>query len=201
MTNVEGAALVFVGLLLASCASPEDASVTKASNEPYRLAIYMVADNVPYQSLRDGTARPEGWKLRPWPAFSDFDFVNYDPTNHVFSVTLEAARRVDSSTIKEGFYDLGYDGAPFVVVAGGERIYLGACYWTVSSITFGVPMMISGIQSLTEATTNTVEFPIELGTRVWSTAAVKESVLNDKRILDAIKWIKEHRKGTNLSVR
>jgi hypothetical protein len=158
------------------------------------LAIYLVAEEVPQLSLRAGTARPEGWKLKPRPEFSDFDFLDYNPTNHAFTVTLDAARRVDSSSVKEGLYHLSYLEIPFVVVAGGERIYLGMCWSPPSSRSYGVPVMIWGAQVHTRGPTDAVEFQIALAGSPWNPQAVSESDLNDKRILEAVKWIKKQNK-------
>ena len=58
------------------------------------------------------------------PAISETDIISYVWTNHAMKVTPEAWGRVPQP---------GTRGVPFVVVADGERIYMGAFWTTLSS--------------------------------------------------------------------
>ena len=112
---------------------------------------------------------PRGLKLEPQPILSNRDFVAYDTNQHIFAITVEAAQRmggrwgeprkpyVERSPATAYLYAAG---APFVVVASGEPVYLGAFSTLYSSWVYGVPTiqpLVGG--SLAEAT-NVVAFRI-----------------------------------------
>jgi hypothetical protein len=72
-------------------------------------------------------------KLGDHPLISDADLVAYDFTNHVMTVKPEVFRRLPGGEV------------PFVVVADGERIYLGAFTTWLSSKTLCIPSIVPDI--------------------------------------------------------
>ena|SRR6266498_3329021 len=108
-------------------------TIGEASNITNRLAMYFIADKVPRDDLVNGTAKVNEMTLAREPILSDSDFLAYSVTNHQFTITAEAAKRLAIGTSGRGTAAtstgvVGYhlDGErPFVLVASGERIYVG----------------------------------------------------------------------------
>ncbi len=60
------------------------------------------------------------------PLLTEEDLVIYDWSEHILSLTPEGAKKFPSQ--------IPLDGLPFVVMAKGERIYLGAFWTPISSL-------------------------------------------------------------------
>jgi LysM repeat protein len=67
--------------------------------------------------------------LAETPILSAADIVTYDANTHEFQLTEAAYARI-------GALEVPVQGVPFVVVAGGERIYSGAFWVAYSSLSF-----------------------------------------------------------------
>jgi len=85
----------------------------------------------------NGVAIPSGLNLAPKPILSDADFVVWDLTNHTVVVTPAAAIRVG--------LECGNRTRPFVLMAEGVPIYLGAFWTLVSSTSCQVPVIIADL--------------------------------------------------------
>jgi hypothetical protein len=115
---------VFVLLTL-----PALAAVPKRST----FAIYLVAAPVDPRVLVRDLERWRKVELAPEPIISDADIISYDFSKHAMRLKPEALKRIPRP---------GVEGISFVVVAGGERIYLGAFYIGVSSIPYPGPVIV-----------------------------------------------------------
>lgn len=129
---------IFLGFLLLSGfqigAAERTNAVFTATNT---LAIHLVAGSVPRSSIIDGTATPEGLKLKDQPILSDADFVAWNVTNHSFVITPAAAMRLGGSCM--------HNERPFVLLAKGEPVYLGMFGTSVSSSSAAVPVILTDL--------------------------------------------------------
>ena len=72
------------------------------------------------------------------PIISSADIISYDETNHTIELTQEAFTRVQQIFPMP----VKVDGIPFVVCVGEERIYTGAFWTPLSSLSYdGVVIM------------------------------------------------------------
>ncbi|UCD38292.1 MAG: hypothetical protein JSW54_02080 [Fidelibacterota bacterium] len=96
------------------------------------LALYLLAvDTLNAYHVVD---QPLGdLELRADPILSITDITHYEWSGHSFTVTAAAYERMED-VLGEYANHIGLRGAPFVITAGGERIYLGAFWNPVSSI-------------------------------------------------------------------
>jgi hypothetical protein len=78
-------------------------------------------------------------KLASSPVISAEDILSYDFSNHSMKLRSEALARIPNPPVH---------GLPFVVVADGQRIYLGAFWTEVSSIPSSVPTITVNKQRL-----------------------------------------------------
>jgi hypothetical protein len=74
--------------------------------------------------------------LEDTPMIAESDVESYDGTNGIITVKEETLKRIPSPAMT---------GRTFVVVAGGERIFLGALWSPWSSFGVSVPTWIVGI--------------------------------------------------------
>ena len=175
-------------ILLSACASARKAAPASQARHYYRLALYEVAEPVPEKSLMDGTAMPEVYKLVARPVFADGDFVAYDRTNHIISVSLEAARRehkVATSSFGEAF-EFAWPCGPYVLVAGGERIFICGAWDPISSRSYRVPV----IEGSMVPSYSAPSWRYDLTIRDWApsepNSGGKRHPLDDARIIAAI---------------
>lgn len=111
-------------LLLGGCAS---ATPTPA---PEGLAIYLLAEEGP-ASLLEGVALDD-LALAETPIIGPADIRAYDAGTHTMSISEEAMARV-----RELFEPpVPTGGVPFVMTANGERIYAGAFWTMLSSLSY-----------------------------------------------------------------
>jgi len=124
-------------LLAASSLGQVPSSTNHSAVGKHVLALYLVSGNVPIESLMYATATPDGLKLAPQPILSDPDFVGWDLTNHTFVITPAAAIRVGLKC--------HVATRPFVLMAEGVPIYLGAFWTGASSTSCGVPVIMADL--------------------------------------------------------
>ena len=110
-------------------------------------------------------------RLQPTPIISDQEFWSYDVTNHAFTVTAKVANR------------LPREDTAFVLVAGGERIYVGFFRPTISSFMGSQPTISVSHLRIYSQTNET--FEIQKGIVPPGTSS--GDVRNHQRILDAVK--------------
>jgi hypothetical protein len=101
-----------------------------------KFAIYLLAQDIPATELSQGDI--DQLTLKSEPIISSDDIISYDATNHVMELTQAAYTRVQQIFPMP----VKVDGIPFVVCVGKERIYIGAFWTPVSSLSYdGVVIM------------------------------------------------------------
>jgi hypothetical protein len=121
--------VVMVGLALALAGCRETGTGTADGGEE-GLAIYLLEEEGP-ASLLEGRALAE-LALAEEPIIGPDDVLAYDPATHTMSLSDDAMARVRAlfaAPVPTG-------GVPFVVTAGGERIYAGAFWTPLSSLSY-----------------------------------------------------------------
>jgi hypothetical protein len=98
------------------------------------FAIYLTAGPVESRILRQGTQDLSNLKLQAIPLISETDVLVYDLTKHWLTLKPEVFSRLPRPSIP---------GTPFLVIANGERVYLGAFTTPASSIPVLIPSIIS----------------------------------------------------------
>jgi hypothetical protein len=100
------------------------------------FAIYLLARDVPAAALSQTDI--DRLVLESKPVISADDIISYDRTGHVLDLTQAAYDRLGqlfSTSVR-------VSGLPFVVCVGKERIYTGAFWTPISSISYdGVVIM------------------------------------------------------------
>jgi len=112
------------------------ASLAVADKYTNTFAIYLVAGDVPWKQIVDGTATPESLKLLPTPVISGSELLSYNTTNHTFNLARAARERVYQQCTRSL-------QVPFVLVAEGEPVYVGVFTTMVSSRSSGVPAILT----------------------------------------------------------
>jgi len=115
-----------IGFLLAIAAC---LSLTAAETK-HEFAIYLTAEPVDRRITAYGTGDWSHVKLDTSPVISATDIVWYAWSGHSIRLRPEALKRIPRPPV---------EGRPFVVVADGQRIYLGAFTTSLSSFSIAVP--------------------------------------------------------------
>jgi hypothetical protein len=97
------------------------------------FAIYLVAEPVDPRITGYGKGDWSQLRLSATPLITGADIVSYDLAKHAMKLRPEALARIPKPPV---------DGMPFVVVAQGRRVYLGAFVTIISSRTFAVPSIM-----------------------------------------------------------
>ena len=129
-----------------------------------RFGLYFITNN---------TIQLERTELASQPLFTETDIVAYHWTNHTFVLTEEAAQRIPPIS------DVGTGGKWFVIMADGQRCYLGAFWTSFSSIGSTHPVIRMPIGE------TTTSFRIDAG---YPTGIMAEGDL-DQRNNEAIKKV------------
>ncbi|NLF64766.1 MAG: hypothetical protein GX579_09190 [Chloroflexi bacterium] len=111
-------------LLLGGCAS------ATPTPSPEGLAVYLLAEEGP-AALLEGVALDD-LALAETPIIGPADIRAYDAATHTMSISEEAMARVRA--LFEPPVPTG--GVPFVMTANGERIYAGAFWTMLSSLSY-----------------------------------------------------------------
>jgi len=117
--------IALLGLALVGLAAKTD--------PPHSFALYLIhepVDNVRC-ILQQGTGEWAQVTLKRPPVVSAENILSYTFTNHLIAVTSETFQRLRALP--------SIPGTPFVAVANGEQIYLGAFTTSASSIPLSVP--------------------------------------------------------------
>jgi hypothetical protein len=102
------------------------------------FAIYLLAQDLPASALSQNDLGK--LVLESEPILSSADIISYDKTNHIIELTRAAHTRIQ----KVFPLPVKVNGFPFVVCVGKERIYAGAFWTPLSSLSFdGVVIMQS----------------------------------------------------------
>jgi len=75
----------------------------------------------------------------PSPLIAGDDIISYDLSTHAMKLQREALARIPNPPV---------DGTPFIVVAQGQRVYLGVFITITSSHSFAVPVIDAHPQAL-----------------------------------------------------
>jgi hypothetical protein len=104
---------------------------TTPANAPADVfAIYLVADQVDGRITAYGRGEWSQLRLAASPLITGDDLVSYEWSTHAMKLRREALARIPRPPVH---------GTPFVVVANGQRVYLGAFVTILSSMPFAVP--------------------------------------------------------------
>ncbi len=147
-------------VLLASCQS-----------KPAEFAIYLTCEE---RSAGDLLSVPlADWKLASDPLLTSADLVSYNPQTFELKIT-------ESASIKISDLKIPVNGIPVVVMVGGERIYGGALWTPISSLSY------EGIALMYNLNPQSPGFQINIGYPGMEAGQI-EDFRNDPRILDALK--------------
>ena len=120
------AAIIFGGLV--ACRSLTEAPVTTPAHAQGELAVILTADGVTAADIAS-KADLSGVPLAEAPLLIMDDFLGYDVASHTFTLTVEAAERMDALVVP-------IDGRAFVVAVEGIPIYAGAFWVPYSSMSY-----------------------------------------------------------------
>lgn len=112
--------LMVLAFVFSSCQS--------AKNDSF--AIYLLTKNIPAAELVGVDINQ--WEIEKEPILSINDIVSYAKSEHTLQLTQAAYTRVQNifpTPVRVG-------GIPFMVCAGGERIYTGAFWTPLSSLSY-----------------------------------------------------------------
>ena len=108
------------------------ALICKSETTTNSFGIYLLAEPVDPRILA-GKVDWSHVNLQSTPVISESDILAYDFTEHWITLKAGAFKRLPLPSIP---------GTPFVVVANGERIYLGAFTTPLSSQSLAVPSIL-----------------------------------------------------------
>lgn len=128
------------------------------ANPTEYLSIYLLANKADEQAALSGQADRTKITLEPQPILVDHDFTAYDTKTGEFFVKAEAAKglchELKEKMGKNKFteprmhgnlglgYGFDYSDTPFVLKAMHERVYTGVFSTTLSSRTYGCPVVM-----------------------------------------------------------
>ena len=172
---------------------------SEAVNATNQVAMHVITNTVPRDVLVNGTAKAEEMKLAPTPVLSDQDFVAYDSTNHVLTVTADGAKRIAKAMMRKetpsvtraGVVGYHLDGpdTPFVLVISGQPIYVGIFSSPISSTTYSSPVIWPSLPFVREDSTNTVRLRIRFQKLPNNDSQSLRDPRDDPRFLSAIKGL------------
>ena len=121
--------------------------------EPEPFSIHLLADEVPAAEL--STCDLSKLELQEPPIVSDNDIISYWQATHEIELTAEAYERIQE------LYDLPVrvSGMPFVVSVGRERIYAGAFWTPLSSLSFDGVVIIQPLDPSKRSITIELGYP------------------------------------------
>lgn len=117
------------------------------------FAIYLFSQDVPTAKLSQTDINE--LMLEDKPIISSDDIVSYDKTNHTIELTREASRRLQQIFPMP----VKVDGIPFVVCVGNERIYTGAFWTLLSSLSYDGVVILQSFDSTATTIQLTLGYP------------------------------------------
>lgn len=112
--------ILLLGLVLTGCQAAQRNG----------FAIYLLDEPVPTSQLAEMDI--EELILQDKPILSSDDIISYDRSNHTIELTRRAYNRIQQIFPMP----VKVDGIPFVVCVGNERIYTGAFWTPLSSLSY-----------------------------------------------------------------
>jgi len=138
------------------------------------FAIYLTTGEIPSQQL--AITGLYALPLQPQPLLTDQDILAYHPDSHYMDLTPEGYQKLQNLFSSQ----VDVSGVPFVVLVGSQRIYSGAFWSPLSSLSFdGVVIM----QPL-ERPGHTIGFALGYPSRTAFTGVDPRA---DPRILEALR--------------
>lgn len=141
--------IVVAGILLACTGTPKE-TTRPAEAQPHSFGIYLVAFTAdkPWgpATLGELATLP----LAKEPVFSAADILSYGFARHRMFVKREALPHLPQPSVW---------GAPFVVMADGQRVYLGAFGTMLSSSSTAVPTILVDFREFTNSLTIDRAYP------------------------------------------
>ncbi len=124
------------GVLVAATAASSSlaappAATNSQTNHPF--AIYFAIEPVDRRLLIRGQGDWSMIKLSSTPIISDADILSYNFSQHAMRLTPTALAQIPRPPVR---------GIPFVVVANGQKIYVGVFVTGASSMSFAVPAIV-----------------------------------------------------------
>ncbi len=143
--------------------------------EPGTFTIYLVNEDISTEEARQTPLNQ--LELEEIPLIADTDIITYSAASHNIELTQSAYQRLLAFQDLPG---IDIDGMPFVVCVGDTRIYMGAFWTPLSSLSFdGVVIMLPSDRD--KRTINiTLGYPSS-----WAFKGVDPRL--DQRILNALK--------------
>jgi hypothetical protein len=108
-------------------------SVVSKGEATNSFGIYLTAETVDRHITGYGRGNWSHIRLLESPLISAADIISYNFTEHSIRLRPEALAKIPQPPV---------EGTPFVVVANGERIYLGVFVTCISSMSFAVPTIV-----------------------------------------------------------
>jgi len=138
------ASIAALCVIMTGCATPQNRTSTEpsqpvetASEAQTKFGIFLTANLTP--DTIPGRLDLAQVQLAPSPVISADDLISYDFSTHSMKLRREALARIPNPPVH---------GLPFVVVANGQRIYVGAFWTDISSIPSDVPTITVNKSSL-----------------------------------------------------
>jgi hypothetical protein len=151
-------------------------SAAAAQSQQNTFAIYLLAEPTDTRTL----AQNQGWwkqvALSSAPVISEADIISYDFSNHAMKLGPEAIKRLPEPPVT---------GIPFVVVVNRERIYQGAFYTSLSSISYARPVIVVDNPDATQPR----EAGVLLIERAYPAKMKGEDLRSDQRIKSTLKQL------------
>jgi hypothetical protein len=174
-------------------------TVVEAGNLTNRVAMYVITNKVPRDALVNGTVKVGEMTFAPRAVLSDGDFVAYDTTNHVLTVSADGAKLIAKAMMRReapsvtGSGVVGYhlDGpdTPFVLVVSGQPIYVGIFSSPISSTMYSLPVIWPSLPFVREDSTNPVRLRIRFQKLQNDNAQSLPDPRDDPRFLSAVKGL------------
>ncbi len=136
--------ITIVGLALSSC------QPVKGND----FAIYLLAEDLPATKLSQMDINQ--LILQNRPIISNDDIVSYDKADHTIELTHEAYTRIQQIFPMP----VKVDGIPFVVCVGKERIYTGAFWTPLSSLSYDGVIIMQPFDTTTTTIQITLGYPV-----------------------------------------
>jgi hypothetical protein len=144
--------IVIIGMaaLVAGCNAPRKGVAHSTEPPAHSFGIYLVSFTPTQPWSAAGLGDLAALRLDKKPVISDADILTYDFANHTLVVTRSALARMPDPPVWH---------QPFVVVADGQRIYLGAFSTMVSSCGTSVPTILVDFRDSTNELTIDLGYP------------------------------------------
>jgi len=157
--------LIPVALLLCACHLAE----------PDIFAIYLVNEDIPTEEARQTPLNQ--FELEEIPLITDAGITTYSAASHELELTQSAYERI-LELQKNPRMDV--DGMPFVICVGNTRIYMGAFWTPISSLTFDSVVIMLPFDTDKRTINITLGYPAS-----WAFTGFDPR--SDQRILNALK--------------